>query len=59
MGTDAVIQGEFGSFEDEVMNAGWVPPQPVHTAATPHLAVPAEAELDVDGFLQSVYSAQE
>ena len=28
MSSGKIIQDEFGSFEDEVLNAGWVPAQP-------------------------------
>ena len=64
MSSGKIIQDEFGSFEDEVMNAGWVPAQPevqlglqdVYTAIA--VAVPA-AGFDADAFLNNVYASQE
>lgn len=54
---------EFGSFEDEVLNAEWQRPelqlglQPVVLHAPHHDAAPAEAE--VESFLKNVYLSQE
>lgn len=64
MSTGKIIQDEFGSFEDEVLNAGWVPAQPevqlglqeVHTANA--VGAPA-APLDAEAFLSQVYASQE
>ena len=64
MSSGKIIQDEFGSFEDEVLNAGWVPTQPevqlglqdVHSAN----AVSASADsLDPVAFLNNVYASQE
>ena len=54
---------EFGPFEDEVLNAGWLRPelqlglQAVVTHVAHHDPVPAEAE--VESFLRNVYLSQE
>jgi hypothetical protein len=54
---------EFGSFEDEVLNAEWQRPelqlglQPVVVATAHHDPAPAEAE--VESFLKNVYLSQE
>ncbi|WP_459949398.1 hypothetical protein [Denitratisoma sp. agr-D3] len=64
MSSGKIIQDEFGSFEDEVMNAGWVPAQAevqlglqdVHTANA--VAAP-NAGFDADAFLNNVYISQE
>lgn len=63
MDSGRYIAGEFGAFEDEVLNAQWLP-QPV----APQLAM-AQREagrgssvamaLDADAFLRSVYLSQE
>lgn len=57
------IAGEFGAFEEEVLNAQWLPqPLPLllglqHVAPepAPHLA----AAVDADAFLRTVYLSQE
>ncbi len=59
MSTGKIIEDEFGRFEDEVLNAGWLPPQPelqlglqeVHPAQTKH-------EVDAS-YLDRVYRCQE
>jgi hypothetical protein len=59
MSTGKIVEDEFGRFEDEVLNAEWLPPQPelalglqpVH--ATPH------PDVDAEGFLDRVYRGQE
>ncbi len=64
MSSGKIIQDEFGSFEDEVLNAGWLPPLPevqlglqeVHTAGA--VVAPA-AGFDADAFLNTVYANQE
>lgn len=64
MSTGKIIEDEFGSFEDEVLNAGWVPAQPevqlglqdVHTA---NAVGNAAAGFDADAYLRTVYASQE
>ena len=60
MTTGKFIEDEFGSFEDEVLDAGWLPPVPElqlglrevgHEAST-------DSELDADAFLSKVYRNQ-
>ena len=61
MNTGKIIEDEFGSFEDEVMNAEWQPPLPELQlglqAAIPER--PAASGFDADAFLHSVYASQE
>ncbi|HUW38519.1 MAG TPA: hypothetical protein VMV91_14440 [Rhodocyclaceae bacterium] len=56
------IEDEFGAFEEEVLNAQWLPqpalqpgPQLVHPAAAARVA-PA---FDAEAFLRTVYLSQE
>jgi hypothetical protein len=64
MSSGKIIQDEFGSFEDEVLNAGWVPAQPevqlglqdVYTANAAGASAPS---LDPVTFLNNVYASQE
>lgn len=61
MSTGKIIEDEFGRFEEEVLNAGWLPPQPelqlglqeVHRTAA---AVPG---VDTDSYLERIYRSQE
>lgn len=59
MSTGKIIDDEFGRFEDEVLNAEWLPPLPEvqlglqevhHTTPTPE---------DADNYLDRVYRNQE
>lgn len=64
MSTGKIIEEEFGSFEDEVLNAGWLPQPEVpaveaalqaavaHRAARPSIT-------DAESFLHNVYMSQE
>ena len=61
MSTGKIIEDEFGRFEDEVLNAEWLPPQPelrlglqqvVHTTA-------ALRDMDAASYLDRVYRSQE
>lgn len=62
MSTGKIIEDEFGRFEDEVLNAGWLPPQPelqlglqeVHPAAR---ALPRD--IDAASYLDRIYRSQE
>jgi len=54
------IEDEFGAFEEEVLNAQWLP-QPALQLAM-HVAVPAASARpvqDVDAFLRTIYLSQE
>jgi hypothetical protein len=60
MNTGKIIEDEFGSFEDEVMNAGWLPPLPELQLALQEVpARQAPGGFDAEAFLYSVYSSQE
>lgn len=61
MSTGKIVADEFGRFEDEVLNAGWLPPLPElqlglqevqHTAA-------AASEIDAASYLDRIYRSQE
>lgn len=60
MTTGKIIEDEFGRFEDEVLNAEWLPPLPelqlglqeVHAAAVTH-------EVADDALLDRMYRSQE
>ncbi|MDD5177134.1 MAG: hypothetical protein PHQ05_12005 [Sterolibacterium sp.] len=63
MDTGRYITGEFGAFEEEVLNAQWLP-QPL----TPQLGLQQESSsrgssaamaVDTDAFLRTVYLSQE
>ena len=64
-----IIEDEFGSFEDEVLGAGWLPPVPElqlglqevrveTTAASKARNACNNSELDADTFLSKVYRHQ-
>ncbi|MCK9283180.1 MAG: hypothetical protein M0P39_02740 [Rhodocyclaceae bacterium] len=63
MNTGRVIADEFGSFEDEVLNAGWLPPPAgaIETAAPAGRArsTAENCELDTEAFLRQIYASQE
>jgi hypothetical protein len=64
MSSGKIIQDEFGSFEDEVLNAGWVPAQPevqlgLQDAYTANAGCASAASLDPVAFLNNVYASQE
>lgn len=64
MSTGKIIQDEFGSFEDEVLNAGWLPPQPevqlgLQEVQPECASGQAAADLDADAYLRQVYASQE
>ena len=61
MSTGKILEDEFGSFEDEVLNAGWLPQpelqlglQEVQTSKT---APPAD--VDADAYMKQLYASQE
>lgn len=56
------IEDEFGAFETEVLNAGWLPqPMPqLGLGETVATAAPRQAPpLDTEAFLRTVYLSQE
>lgn len=63
MSTGKIIEDEFGSFEDEVLNAGWLPPQPEVQVGLqevqPDASRSAVTDFDADAYIHQVYAAQE
>jgi len=64
MSTGKIIEDEFGTFEDEVMNAEWLPVQPL--LPSPQLGLqevhhtdPAVPEAEAEAFLQQIYRVQQ
>lgn len=63
MSTGKIVEDEFGAYEDEVLNAGWLPPAPdlpvprlgLQGAHADHAPV---GEADAESFLSTVYRAQ-
>ena len=56
------IEDEFGDFETEVLNAGWLPQPMLQLGlreAVATAAPRANPNLDTDAFLRSVYLSQE
>ena len=60
MSTGKIIEDEFGSFEDEVLGAGWLPPVPELQLGLQQVNndVKSESDFDVDAFLSKVYRNQ-
>lgn len=52
------IPDEFGTFEDEVLNAGWLRPEPEMGAAVPARAPDRRPLFDPEHFLEDVYRFQ-
>ena len=61
MSTGKIIENEFDGFEDEVLNAEWLPPQPGLQLGLQelHHTDPAVPEEEVEAFLQQVYRSQQ
>jgi hypothetical protein len=61
MTTGKIIEDEFGCFEEEVLNAGWLPPQPELQLGLQevHHTTPAPADIDATGYLDRIYRSQE
>lgn len=60
MSTGKIVADEFGRFEDEVLNAGWLPPLPelqLGLQEVRHAAV--AAEIDAASYLDRIYRSQE
>ena len=60
MSTGKIIEDEFGSFEDEVLDAGWLPPVPELQLGLRQTALDAknESRFDIDTFLSKIYRNQ-
>lgn len=60
MTTGKIIEDEFGSFEDEVLGAGWLPPVPELQFGVQEVRHEAssDSELDAETFLSKVYRNQ-
>lgn len=61
MSTGKIIEDEFGRFEDEVLNAEWLPPQPdLQLGLQEHAhAKPVAQNVDADSYLANIYRSQE
>jgi hypothetical protein len=61
MSTGKIIEEEFGSFEDQVLNAEWLPQPALELGLQPvvsrHDAV--QPVQDAEAFLRSIYLSQE
>lgn len=60
MTTGKIIEDEFGSFEDEVLGAGWLPPVPELQLGLEQAGADAksESDFDADAFLSKIYRNQ-
>ena len=60
MSTGKIIEDEFGSFEDEVLGAGWLPPVPELQLALQQISLDAkrDSDFDADAFMSKVYCNQ-
>jgi hypothetical protein len=60
MATGKIIEDEFGSFEDEILDAGWLPPVPELQLGLSEVRQKTrnESEIDADAFLSKVYRNQ-
>lgn len=61
MSTGKIIEDEFGRFEDEVLNAEWLPPQPELQLGLQEVVCAAVALRDIDtaSYLDRIYRCQE
>jgi hypothetical protein len=61
MSTGKIIENEFDGFEDEVLNAEWLPPQPGLQLGLQevHHTDPAVPEEEAEAFLQQIYRSQQ
>ena len=60
MSTGKMIEDEFGTFEDEVMNAEWLPPLPDMQLGLQevHHCPASIAEAEAEAFLAKIYRSQ-
>ncbi|MBI4984603.1 MAG: hypothetical protein HZC24_04470 [Rhodocyclales bacterium] len=61
MSTGKIIEDEFGRFEDEVLNAEWLPPQPELRLGLQQvqLSAPVTSSIDAASYLDRIYRSQE
>lgn len=60
MSTGKILEDEFGRFEDEVLNAEWLPPLPEVRPGLQEVAHAQPAsDIDADAYLDRVYRSQE
>jgi hypothetical protein len=61
MNTGKILEDEFGSFEDEVLNAGWLPQPEVQLGLQEVRSgnTGASSEIDADAFMKQLYASQE
>lgn len=60
MSTGKIIADEFGCFEDQVLNAEWLPPQPELQLGLQTVVCSAAArEFDAASYLDRMYRSQE
>ena len=61
MSTGKIIEDEFGRFEDEVLNAEWLPPQPELRLGLQRAQVSAPTSrcIDAESYLDRIYRSQE
>lgn len=61
MSTGKIIEDEFGRFEDEVLNAGWLPPQPELQLGLQevHRTGSTLSGIDAAAYLDRIYRSQE
>jgi hypothetical protein len=60
MTSGELLESEFGAFEDEVLNAEWIPASPelrLGLQEVQHHAAPAR-EVDADAFMAAMYRYQ-
>jgi len=61
MSTGKIIEDEFGRFEDEVLNAEWLPLRPELQLGLQEVvhAAPALRDIDTVSYLDRIYRSQE
>lgn len=61
MSTGKILENEFGSFGDEVLNAGWLPQPELQLGLQEVRAskTVAPSEIDAETFMKQLYASQE
>jgi hypothetical protein len=60
MSTGKIFEEEFGSFDDQVLNAEWLPQPALELGLQPVARHDgSQSVLDADAFLRSIYISQE
>jgi hypothetical protein len=61
MSTGKIVEDEFGVFEEEVLNAGWLPPQPELQLGLQEVQPKSrtQREIDAASYLDRIYRSQE